>query len=148
LRQAKDTYGQFLLLADQARLDARNSATAAWESLSAQTASLDSIRSQISANEISLEGTQREAEVGSRTVLDVLNAEQLLLNSRVTLVRSQHDQLVAAFQLLSAMGKLTAGDLGLGVKLYNPEKHYNSVASQPIGTNGDTKADIAARKTP
>jgi outer membrane protein len=146
LRQAKDTYGQYLLLADQARLDARTSATTAWESFTAQSASLDSIRSQISANEISLEGVRREAEVGSRTVLDTLNAEQTLLNSRVQLVRTQHDQLLAAYQLLAAMGKLTAGDLGLGVKLYNPKHHYDAVRGQWIGTNGDTAADLASRK--
>ena len=146
LRQAKDTYGQLVLLADQARLDARNSATTSWESLQAFTASLDSFRAAISANEISLEGVQREAEVGSRTVLDVLNAEQLLLNSRVQLVRSQHDQLVAAFQLLASVGKLTAGDLGLGVAVYDPTKHASSVSWQPIGGNSDTKNDLKTRK--
>ncbi len=147
LRQAKDTYGQLVLLSDQARLDARNSATSAWESLQATSASLTSYSAAISANEISLEGVQREAEVGSRTVLDVLNAEQLLLNSRVQLVRSQHDQLVASFQLLASMGKLTAGDLGLGVALYDPTKHYNNVSWQPIGSNSDTKNDLKTRKT-
>ena len=141
LRQAQDTYGQFRLLADQARLDARATAITAWESLQASTASQVSIRSQIGANEIALEGTQREAEVGSRTVLDVLVAEQTLLNSRVNLVRNQHDQQVAAYQLLSAQGKLTAGDLGLGVKLYDADTHYKSVKSQPIGGNSAASAD-------
>ena len=115
LRQSKHTASQQRLLADQARLDARNFATTSWENLQATTAAIDSFRAQISANEIALEGVQREAEVGARTVLDVLEEEQRLLNSRVNLVRSQRDQVVAAYQLLSAMGLLTGPDMGLDV---------------------------------
>jgi outer membrane protein len=146
LRQAKDLYGQSLLLADQARLDARTAAVTAYENLQAQTASIDSIRSQISANEVALEGVRREAEVGSRTVLDVLITEQTLLSSRVQLVQVEHDQLVAAYTLLSAMGKLTGGDIGLGVKLYDPVHHYDEVRGKWIGLNSDTAADLVNRR--
>ena len=80
------------------------------------------------------------------SMLDVLNQEQFLLNSRVSLVCTQRDQLVAAFQLLASMGKLTAADLGLSVTLYDPTKHYDSIFWQPIGTNSDTKNDLQTRK--
>ena len=148
LRQAKHLAGQSRSLADQAKLDARNLATTAWESFQSNTAQNTSYASQISANEIALEGTQREAEVGSRTVLDVLNAEQILLNSRVNLVRSQHDQAVAAHQLLSAMGALTVGDLGLNVPAYDPVAHYNDVKYKFFGSDAAADADAAHRPVP
>jgi outer membrane protein len=137
VRQAKHSAGQQRLLADQARLDARNAATQAWENLSATTASIDSFQSQIKANEIALEGVQREAEVGSRTVLDVLNAEQTLLNSRVSLVRAQHDQSLAAHQLLSAIGVLSGEGMGLSGAIYDPLEHYDDVEYQAFGTGAD-----------
>ena len=141
LRQSKHTAGQQRLLADQARLDARNFATTSWESLQATTAAIDSFRSQVSANEIALEGVQREAEVGARTVLDVLEGEQRLLSSRVNLVRAQRDQVVAAYQLLSAMGMLTGADMGLDVPVYDPEAHLEDVEYQAFGGDVDAGAD-------
>ncbi len=145
LRQAKHVAGQQRSVADQAKLDARNSATTAWESFQSNSAQNVSYASQISANEIALEGTQREAEVGSRTVLDVLDAEQTLLNSRVNLVRSQHDQAVAAHQLLAAMGSLTANDLGLNVPLYDPVAHYNDVKYKAFGSDSAADKDASHR---
>jgi len=143
LRQAKHLASQSRSLADQAKLDARNFATTAWESLQSNTAQNTSYAAQISANEIALEGVQREAEVGSRTVLDVLNAEQTLLNSRVNLVRSQHDQAIAAHQLLSAMGALTASDLNLNVPIYDPIAHFNDVKYKAFGSDSAAENDAA-----
>ncbi len=137
LRQAKHSAGQQRFVADQARLDARNAATQAWENFTATSASIESFKAQISANEIALEGTQREAEVGSRTVLDVLNAEQTLLNSRVSLVRAQRDQFVAAHLVLSTTGALTGEGMGLSGPLYDPTAHYNEVQFQAFGAGVD-----------
>ena len=137
LRQAKHSAGQQRLLADQARLDARNAATQSWENLQAATASIASYQAQIKANEIALEGTQREAEVGSRTVLDVLNAEQTLLISRVNLVRAQHDQSLAAHQLLSNIGALTGEGMGVSGEIYDPVAHYNDVEYKAFGAGVD-----------
>jgi outer membrane protein len=141
LRQAKSVYGQARLLADQTRNDARSGAITAWNALQSAIAAQSSIQKQIAANEIAAEGTAREAEVGSRTIIDVLIAQQTLLTSQVSLVQNLHDQHVAAYQLLAAMGKLTAGDLGLGVKLFDPEEHYKDVRSQPIGWNSEANRD-------
>ncbi len=137
LRQAKHSAGQQRFTADQARLDARNAATQAWESFAATTASIESFKAQINANEIALEGTQREAEVGSRTVLDVLNAEQTLLNSRVSLVRTQRNQFVAAHQLLSTTGSLTGEGMALSGPIYDPTAHYTDVEFQAFGAGVD-----------
>jgi len=145
LRQAKHTAGQRQLEAEQARLDARESVTSAWENYQAATASIDSIAAQINASEIALEGVQREAEVGSRTVLDVLDAEQELLDARVNLVTSQREQLVAAYQLLSAMGKLTAVELGLNVNTYDPTAHYKNVEGQFFGSSRAAEDDADRR---
>jgi outer membrane protein len=82
----------------------------------------------VAANELALEGTRAENSVGTRTILDVLNAEQELLNSRVTLVTARRDQYVAGFALLNAMGRAEMRDLGLdGGALYDPVANYGRV---------------------
>ncbi|MSO98630.1 MAG: hypothetical protein EXR11_10505 [Rhodospirillaceae bacterium] len=144
LRQAKHTAGQRRLEADQARQDARENATSGFENYQAATASIVSLKSQIAASEIALEGVQREAEVGSRTVLDVLDAEQELLNARVNLVRAQRTQVVASYQLLAAMGRLTGQSIGLQVELYDPAAHYQDVQYQVFGSS--TAADNDAKR--
>jgi outer membrane protein len=141
LRQSKHTAGQRRFLADQARLDARNSATTSWENLQATTAAIDSFQAQVSANKIALEGVQREAEVGARTVLDVLEEEQRLLNSRVNLVQAQRNQVVAAYQLLSSMGTLTGADIGLGAPVHEPEFHFEDALYQFFGGDADAGSD-------
>jgi outer membrane protein len=113
LRQSRHTARQLQFQADQALLSARESATTAWESDSAARASIEAIKSQIAASSIALEGVQRESEVGSRTVLDVLDAEQELLDAKVGLVRAERDQFVSTLVLLSAIGALTGDSLGL-----------------------------------
>ena len=81
-----------------------------------------------SANRLSLEGVRAENSVGNRTILDILNAEQELLNSQVTLVTARRDAYVAGFALLAAMGRAEARDLGLdGGALYDPNANYEDV---------------------
>ena len=83
----------------------------------------------VTANELALEGARAEHSVGTRTVLDVLNAEQELLNAQVALVTARRDAYVAGFQLLNAMGQAEADDLGLdGGPLYDPLGNYRRVA--------------------
>jgi outer membrane protein len=94
----------------------------------------------VSANRLSLEGVRAENSVGNRTILDILNAEQELLNSQVTLVTAQRDSYVAGFQLLAAMGRAEARDLGLdGGALYDPVANYNDVRGR-FGDFGDRPA--------
>ncbi|MBL8628819.1 MAG: TolC family outer membrane protein [Rhodospirillaceae bacterium] len=146
LRQSKHQAGQRRLEADQARDDARETSTAAFETYQSATASLESLRSQIKASEIALEGVQREAEVGSRTVLDVLDAEQELLNARVNLVTAESNQITTSYQLLSALGQLTAQNIGLKVDVYDPSAHFDDVKYQAFGGNKDAEADAKAGK--
>lgn len=111
----------------------------AWEDLIAARANIVSSQEQVNANEIALEGVKQEEQVGSQTILDVLNAEQELLNSRVTLVSAQRDEVVAEFGLLGATGQLTARQLKLPVKYYDPQVNYDEVSGKWIGfgTAGD-----------
>lgn len=133
IRQAKQTNSQSVLLATQAEREAIEAVTNAWEGLEASRAAIDSAQSQVRANEIAYEGVRQEAEVGARTTLDVLNAEQELLNSRVTLITNQRNEYIAAYALLSAMGRLSALDLQLPVEVYDPVSHSDEVAGKLIG---------------
>ena len=84
----------------------------------------------VQANELALEGNRAEQTVGTRTIIEVLNAEQELLNSRVALVTAKRDAYVAGFQLLNAMGQAEAQDLGLdGGPLYDPLGNYRRVSN-------------------
>ena len=97
--------------------------TSAWEYMVANKAMITSIKEQVRANEIALDGVQKEEALGNRTILDVLDAYQELLNSNVEEVKARRNYYVSAMTLLQAMGRLTARDLGLNVELYNAEKY-------------------------
>ena len=133
MREAKQKVAKGIYTVDQARRDAIESATKAWESLLSARARVKSFKAQNDANKIALEGVQREAQVGSRTVLDVLDAEQELLDSRVSYVTSERDKILAVFELRVAIGQLTAKDLQLKVDTYSPVKNYHQVESKWFG---------------
>jgi len=133
LRAQKQTAGQTRAQLDEARRDVEESIASSWESLTTGRARRTSYGDQIKAAEIALEGVQRENQVGSRTVLDVLNAEQELLQARVNEVQAHHDEIVAAYQLLNATGQLTAQYLALPVELYDPAAHYEEVHDKWLG---------------
>jgi outer membrane protein len=132
-REAQETVGQRRSEIDDARRQAVDQSTQAWESMQSARARVQALRSQIQAAEIALEGVQQEAAVGSRTVLDILNAEQELFSARTNLVQAQRDELVSEFQLTSAVGRLTAVDLSLPVQIYDVDKHYNTIRNKWIG---------------
>ncbi len=104
----------------EARASIEESVTNAWNNLMATRAAIRSSQSQVAANEVALDGVKQEAEVGVRTTLDVLNAEQELLDARVTLARAMQNEAVAAYQLLAATGLLNARGLGLNVAIIDP----------------------------
>ena len=132
-RQATQTVAQKRSLVDDARRAAVQAAGAGWEQLQATRATIKSLKEQIRANEIALEGVQQEGSVGSRTVLDTLNAEQTLFQSRVSLVQSQRDEIVFEFTLAQAVGRLTAKSLGLAVDYYDPDKNFELVRNKWAG---------------
>ncbi len=140
VRQARQTAQQNRALVADARAVAVQQASSAWENLRTTRAQVESTRAQIRAAEIALDGVQREAIVGSRTTLDVLNAEQELLNARVTLVRALSDNINASYAVTSAVGRLTAQDLGLPVEFYDMRAYYNAVRNRWVGLGDYSQA--------
>ncbi len=133
VRQARQAEQQTQRLIDDAKRTVVQNAVQAWDTLVAAKASADSTRAQIRANEIALEGTEREAIVGSRTTLDVLNATQLLLQSRTTLVQNLAQVITASYGVAVAIGRLTARDLHLPVPLYDETAYYQAVKDRWVG---------------
>jgi outer membrane protein len=120
----------------------------AFASYRAANEAIQSNQTAVSANELALEGARAEQSVGTRTVLDVLNAEQELLNSQVQLVTARRDAYVAGFQLLNAMGQAEAQDLGLeGGPLYDPLGNYRRVAGNWNDWAGERRANVVATRT-
>ncbi len=138
-RAAEQTVGQRRSQVDDARRAAVQTATQAWETLQANRAAIASFGSAVRAAQIALEGTQQEALVGSRTVLDVLIAEQQLFTTQSQLVTAQHDAAVQEYILAAATGRLIAPELKLPVQLYDMERHYKSVKDKWLGFGGGLK---------
>jgi outer membrane protein len=90
-------------------------------------------QSQVTSSEVALNGVREEAKVGQRTTLDVLNAQQALVNVRVALVTAQHDRVVASYNVLSAVGRLSPQVLGLRTPVYDPMIHYQQVRDAWVG---------------
>ncbi len=145
VREAKQVAGARRLEVDDARQRAQEDATRAWEALVTARGSIQARAAQIRANEVALEGVEQEAKVGSRTVLDVLDAEQELLDAKVNLVRAQRDEIVAAYQLSAATGRLTAEKLALPVEVYDPTTYYNQTRGRWWGTDISTDSDAKPR---
>ena len=160
IRQAQAFEGQTLeqrVATERAVVSTTRSAFAIYQA--AQNA-IASNQVAVSANELALEGARAENGVGTRTILDVLNAEQELLNAQVALVTARRDAYVAGFQLLNAMGQAEADDLGLeGGPLYDPLGNYRAVAGNwsdwandprhmPVATRTVTPQEEAVGVTP
>lgn len=144
IRQARQTEQQARKTVDDTRRQVIQAALSSWEQLVANRAAIESTRAAIRANEIALEGTEREAIVGSRTTLDVLNAEQALLQSRVQLVQNLANLVTSSYGVAAAIGRLTAKDLKLNVPLYDDTEYYRTVHDRLFGT-GDYALDQPGR---
>ncbi|MBK1668335.1 hypothetical protein CKO28_09845 [Rhodovibrio sodomensis] len=133
VREIKQRANQARLNLRAARNTAEETAVSAWETLQAARAQIESLEEQVRAAEIALEGVRQELQVGARTVLDVLNAEQELLNAEVSLVRAQRNEVVAAYRVLQAVGQLNARAIGLDVQVFKPMRNYQAVAGKWFG---------------
>lgn len=146
IRQAQARMGQAIeqeIAAEREAIAQTRAAYASWKA--AQDVIVASERA-VSANELSLEGTRAENSVGNRTILDILNAEQELLNSKVQLVTARRNAYVAGFSLLASMGRAEARDLGLeGGPLYDPVAEYDAVKNS--WSDWSSKPDPTAKAT-
>jgi outer membrane protein len=133
IRQSKETLAQQRLALEQVRDQTRASVVQAWGQLIASKAQVSSAQSQVQASEIALNGVREEAKAGQRTTLDVLNAQQALVNARVALVTAQHDRVVASYSVLSSVGRLSPQVLRLKTSVYDPSVHYHQVRDSWFG---------------
>lgn len=116
----------------QAVIRVKQDVANAWSGLRVAIASTEASQRQVSASLVAYEGTREEAELGARTTLDVLNAEQELLDARASLIQAEIQQFVAVYSLLSSMGLLTVAHLDLGILTYDPAAYYSAVESAPV----------------
>ena len=137
IRQSKYQKWQAQELLLQAERQAVSDITQAWEYMASNHARIKSIKEQIKANKIALEGVQKEETLGNRTILDVLDAYNELLTSEVNEVKARRDYFVSAMQVLVAMGKLTANDLNLAVDIYDAEKYYKETKGKWLSLSID-----------
>src|SRR6202022_759477 len=127
IRQSKETLGQQRLNLDLARDQVQAAVTQGWGQNEAAKAQISSTQAQVTAAEVALNGGREEARVGQRTTLDVLNAQQTLVNARVALVTAQHDRVVASYTVLAGVGSLSPQILGLRIEVYDAMAHYQQV---------------------
>ena len=127
IRQSKESLAQQRLVLEQTRDQTRAAVVTAWGQLVAGKAQVSSAQAQVTASEIALNGVREEAKAGQRTTLDVLNAQQALVNARVALVTAQHDRVVASYNVLQAVGRLSPQVLKLPTTVYDPSVHYQQV---------------------
>lgn len=109
--------------------------TSYWESMVANDAMIKALLDRVSANEIALDGVKKEEALGNRTILDVLDAYQLLLDSKVEVVKARREYYLSAMRVMQAMGRLTAENLALDVEIYQPKKYYKETRDKWLSTS-------------
>ncbi len=134
VRQARQNYQQAVRQTEDARRAAREQAVQAWDTLIAAKAAIASSHIAVRSAQVAVEGTEREALVGSATTQDVLIQQQNLLSAQITLVQNVTSLVNASYSVASAIGRLTARDLGLQVPLYDETAYYNAVRDRLWGT--------------
>jgi outer membrane protein len=133
VRQSKETLGQARIEVDVSRDQVRNAVTSAWTQYTAAREGVDANRALVSAAQLALNGVIEERNVGQRTTLDVLNAQNDVITAQINLVNSEHDVVVASYYILASIGHLSTERLGLQVAKYHPEEHYNAVKDKWYG---------------
>jgi TolC family type I secretion outer membrane protein len=135
VRAAKEEANRRRILVESSRRAVVDTSARAYEAWTTAVARATSLAAEVDSAQIALEGVEQEATVGARTVLDVLDAEQELLDAQVGLVRAERDAFVASYQLLVALGRLTAASLTLPVEVYDYDRHFVEVEDRFHGTD-------------
>ena len=138
VREAKHVASARRLLVIETGRAVREAVESTWSLLAASQQTIAAAKEQVAAAELALDGVRQEYQVGSRTTLDVLDAEAEVVDARIVLVSAERDRVVAAYQLLAAIGRLTARDLGLAVAYYDAEQNYRKVRNKWFGTGVET----------
>lgn len=133
IRSARNTAAQARFSTLDTTLAVEQDVTNAWQNFVTAGSVITSTQAAVEASGLALEGVRQENEFGVRTVLDVLDAEQELMNTKVNFVRATRNHKIQAYRLLASVGKLTANELMLPVKIYDPKDNYNDVKYQLLG---------------
>ncbi len=126
-RQAKELSTQSRLVLEMMRNQARTAAIGAWVSNEGAKTAVTAAEAEVRGAAVALQGVQREAAGGQRTTVEVLNAQQDLIQAKARLIGAQRDRVIASYALLSAVGRLDVKTLGLKTPDYLPEVHYHQV---------------------
>lgn len=137
IRQAKEKLGRAKLDLDVQRNKVRANVVSSFGRFQAAKAQIKSDLAGVIAAQAALNGVREEARVGQRTVLDVLNAHQTLLNARTNLIISQSDRVIASYMALAAIGRLSARSLNLDVTPHDPTVHFEQVKYKGFGADAD-----------
>ncbi|CDX25745.1 Outer membrane efflux protein BepC [Mesorhizobium plurifarium] len=133
VRQNKESLSEARIQVDVSRDQVRQAVVSAWTQYVAARQSVDANRQVIDAAQLALNGVIEERNVGQRTTLDVLNAQNAVITAKINQASSERDVVVASYAILSAMGRLSVDRLGLPVTKYRPEEHYNAVKDKWFG---------------
>jgi outer membrane protein len=133
VRQRKESLGQARIEVDVTRDSVRAAVASAWSQYHAAVEGVQANRDLVAAAQLALNGVVEERNVGQRTTLDVLNAQADVISAQINQVGTERDLVVASYAILSAIGRLNVGRLGLQVAQYKPEEHYNAVKDKWFG---------------
>ena len=133
VRQAKEQSSQALLASYETERQVREDFTTAWNLFNSSQGAAALAVQQASENETAFLGATIESKVGSRNIIDILNAEQELLQAKIAAISQRTATIVAAYRVLAATGHMTAADLKLPAPLYNPIDHYEQDATKWFG---------------
>ncbi|MFL2654211.1 MAG: TolC family outer membrane protein [Alphaproteobacteria bacterium] len=135
IREAKQIASQRVSEVALRKRDVARFARDSWENYRVAKARITSFEAAVRAQEVAFEGVKQEAKVGSRTILDVLDAEQELMDTLVNLVSAKRNLIVSGYSLLAATGQLTAKGLRLNVEIYDPSQNLMLVRDKYYGSN-------------
>lgn len=126
-RELREVAEQSRIKIETKRREVIQDLVTAWETYLAAKANVKSYKTQVQSDQVSLEGTRQEMLVGSKILLDVLNAQRELVSAQLRLVQAEQSYHENAYKVLAIMGRLTAMDMKLKVKRYDPQVHYQDV---------------------
>lgn len=135
VRQAKQLASQSRIQVIEVARSVRQAVASSWNAYVGLAQIIKNTRTQVSAAQLALTGVQQEYQAGTRTTLDVLDAQRDLVQAQILQVTAERNRVVSGYQLLAAIGHLTAAEVGLKVPVYNPDANYQRVRNKWIGTD-------------
>ncbi|MGB0855273.1 MAG: TolC family outer membrane protein [Pikeienuella sp.] len=148
VRRTREVVSQRMSQIHEATREIREAVENAWSDLEVARIAIRAGRQQVSAAQLAYEGVTEEAKLGARTTIDVLDAEQELLDARTDLVSSLRDEYVAGYTLLAAVGRLYVSNLDVAVEQYDPENHFNEVSETFYGFKRDELTEWRTQTSP